>query len=329
LSAPEQLETELAQGDVPGDHPPGGVAPGAFSALLEELARGPAPRPGDDVRPWPLPGTVIGRFELLREVGHGGFGVVYEARDRELQRSVAFKLVRPGRLQIGEEQFKREAEVIARFSHPNLVTIFDVGRSDYGPYLVLELLRGQTLQARLEQGPVPPEEAVRLCAEVAKGLAHAHAQAVVHRDLKPSNVFLCSDGRVKLLDFGMSHAFGWRAREGGTPAYMAPEQWRGAPEDERTDVWALGVVLYWAPSGELPFDTEAGGKEVLSSRPAPALDVPGAPALGVLVARMLGKDPTARPRDAKEVLAALAPLQGELEGGVAVGPVRKLRRARG
>ena len=321
--APEDRETEHAQ-----EGAQEGVAPGALSALLEELAHGPAPVAGGDFRPWPLPGTVIGRFELGREVGRGGFGVVYEARDRELQRSVAFKVVRPGRLRVGEDQFKREAEVIARFSHPNLVTLHDVGRSEYGPYLVLELLRGQTLYGRLEQGPVPVDEALRICAEMARGLAHAHAQGVVHRDLKPSNVFLCGDGRVKLLDFGISHAFGWRGLEGGTPAYMAPEQWRGAPEDERTDVYALGVILYRMLAGGLPFDTEDGGDEVLSSRKAPGLDVPGEPAIAALVARMLEKDPTRRPRDAKEVLAVVAPLQGEVERGTPVGPVRQVRRLR-
>ncbi|HET9598869.1 MAG TPA: protein kinase [Anaeromyxobacteraceae bacterium] len=305
-----------------------GVAPGALSALLEELARGPAVPPGEDARPWPLPGTVIGRFELVREVGRGGFGVVYEARDRELQRAVAFKLVRPGRLRSGEDQFRREAEVIARFSHPNLVTLFDVGRSECGPYLVLELLRGQTLHARLESGPLPAEDAVRVATEVARGLAHAHAQGVVHRDLKPSNVFLCDDGRVKLLDFGMSHAFGWRAIEGGTPAYMAPEQWRGAPEDQRTDVWALGALLFRMLSGELPFDVEDGGDAVLSERRAPALEMEANPALAALVARMLEKDPTARPRDGAEVLAALVPLASEVERGAPVGPVRRVRRAR-
>jgi TolB-like protein/Flp pilus assembly protein TadD len=312
------------------DGPPAtGVPAGALSALLEELARGPAPRPGDDARPWPLPGTVIGRFELVREVGRGGFGVVYEARDRELQRSVAFKLVRPGRLRIAEDQFRREAEVVARFSHPNLVTLFDVGRSEYGPYLVLELLRGQTLHARLEAGPPPAEEAVRVATEVAKGLAHAHRQGVVHRDLKPSNVFLCDDGRVKLLDFGMSHAFGWRAVEGGTPAYMAPEQWRSAPEDQRTDVWALGALLYRMLSGELPFDVEDGGDAVLSARPASALEIEGNPALAALVARMLEKDPTARPRDGDEVLALLLPLAREVEHGAPVGRVRRVPGRRG
>jgi hypothetical protein len=212
------------------------------------------------------------------------------------------------------------------------VTLHDVGRTDEGPYLVLELLRGQTLADRLEVGPVPAREALRICVEVAKGLAHAHAQGVVHRDLKPENVFLCEDGQVKLLDFGLAHALGRRRVDGGTPAYMAPEQWRGAPEDERTDVFALGVVLFRLLSGELPFPDDDGGRALRSSRPAPALDVPDLPAVGALVGRMLRKDPVERPRDGAAVLSALAPLQGELERTPSTpsGPARarRLPRAR-
>jgi serine/threonine-protein kinase len=296
------------------------VPPGALSALLQELAQSPAQEPGPAWDAGLRPGALIGRFELVREIGRGGFGVVWEARDRELRRSVAFKLVRPGRPEIGEDQLRREADVIAQLSHPNLVTLFDVGRCQHGPYLILELLRGETLEARLERGTVPVKEAVRLAAEVAGGLACAHAQGVVHRDLKPSNVFLCQGGPAKLLDFGMAHAFGWRRVEGGTPAYMAPEQWRGAPEDERTDVYALGVMLFRMLAGALPFPADDGGRAALSARRAPALEVPGAPALGALVGRMLEKDPTGRPRDGAEVLAALSALRGELEG--AAGPVR-------
>jgi serine/threonine-protein kinase len=314
---------------VPADEPTApGVAPGALSALLQELARSPAEDPGPAWDAGLRPGAVIGRFELVREIGRGGFGVVWEARDRELRRSVAFKLVRPGRPEIGEEQLRREADVIAQLSHPNLVTLFDLGRCEHGPYLILELLRGETLEARLARGTLPAGEAVRLAAEVAGGLACAHAQGVVHRDLKPSNVFLCQGGQAKLLDFGMAHAFGRRRVEGGTPAYMAPEQWRGGPEDERTDVYALGVMLFRMLAGQLPFPADDRGKAVLSDRKAPALEVPAEPALASLVARMLEKDPTRRPRDGAEVLAGLEPLR-EVEG--AAGAARRrmppLRRA--
>jgi eukaryotic-like serine/threonine-protein kinase len=289
------------------------VRAGAFSQLLRDLVRAPAPDAGLEGWAGALhPGAVIGRFELVREVGRGGFGVVYEARDRELGRTVAFKALQlGGRPEVGEERLLREAEAAARLSHPNIVTLHDVGRSPHGPYLVLELLRGRTLAQRLDAGPVPVGEAVRVATEVARGLAHAHREGVVHRDLTPGNVFLCDDGRVKILDFGMAHAFGRRKLDGGTPAYMAPEQGRGAPEDERTDVFALGVILYRMLSGALPF-AASGARSASGSRPPPALDVPDQPALGALVARMLQRDPVARPRDGGEVLAVLEPLEREL-----------------
>jgi hypothetical protein len=315
------------------------VAPGALSALLAELVGAPeAPSPE------PTPGTVIGRFELLEKLGAGGFGVVWEARDRQLGRKVAFKLIRPGeRAELREESLLREAEAAARLSHDNIVALYDVGKCEYGPYLVLELLRGQTLADRLAGGaptpgdavgrmstpgkvaarahspsqpaasPLTPAEAVRIVRDMTRGVAHAHAGGVVHRDLKPANVFLCDDGRVKVLDFGLAHAFGRRRQSGGTPAYMAPEQWKDAPEDERTDVFALGVILYQALTGALPFADE---KEATSRRPAPSLEVAAAPELGPLVGRMLEKDPLKRPRDAGEVLA---PLDGGLAALGAAG----------
>jgi TolB-like protein/Tfp pilus assembly protein PilF len=302
------------------------LQPGALSALLGELAQAPTADLVLGKEGWPVPGTVLGRFELQREIGRGGFGVVYEALDQQLRRLVAFKLVRIGQLKPGTEQLGREAEVIAGLSHPNLVTLFDVGRCDFGPYLVLELLRGHTLERQLGDGALPVAEAVRIATEIARGLAHAHAQGVVHRDLKPSNVFLAEGGTVKLLDFGMAHAFGRRRVEGGTPGYMAPEQWRGAPEDERTDVFALGVILHRMLAGELPFPPADGGKAVVSGRPAAPLRIPGAPGLAELLGRMLARDPTERPRDGGEVVAALAGLQvtPRLDGAGVPEPVRRL-----
>jgi serine/threonine-protein kinase len=278
---------------------------GSISALLTELARGPEEGLGGGWDRWLQPGVVVGRFELVREVGRGGFGVVWEARDRELGRAVAFKAVRAGnRAAMREELLLHEAEAAARLSHPNIVTLHDLGRSEHGPYLVLELLRGQTLAERVAQGPVPAREALRIATEIAKGLAHAHAAGVVHRDLKPANVILCHDGQVKVLDFGLAHAFGRRAVSGGTPGYMAPEQREGAPEDERTDVFALGVMLHRMLSGALPFPDDSG-KTRTAPQPAPLLDVPDAPELGPLVARMLATNPADRPRNGAEVLEEL------------------------
>ncbi len=287
-----------------------GIKPGALTALLEELAATPHQAPSAAWDPVLRAGASVGRFELVREVGRGGFGVVWEARDHELGRNVAFKAVRSGaRGGLREERLLKEAEAAARLSHPNIVTLYDAGRTEQGPYLVLELLRGETLDQRLERGPVPVGEAVRIGVEVARGVAHAHGQGVVHRDLKPANVFLCQDGQVKVLDFGLAHAFGQRRVDGGTPAYMAPEQSRGAPEDERTDVFALGLILYRMLAGALPFPTD----RVQASR---QLKVPELPGLAALVRRMLDQDPVGRPRDANEVLATLVSAQHELERAI-------------
>jgi TolB-like protein/Tfp pilus assembly protein PilF len=307
LRESESLATEASR-------PAEVVAPGAMSALLREIARVPhGARWDSGLRP----GLVIGRFELVRELGRGGFGVVYQARDLELGRSVAFKGFRPAP-GAAEERLFGEAEAAARLSHPNIVTLHDVGRCELGPYLILELLRGETLAARMREGPLPPGEATRIATDVARGLAHAHAHGVVHRDLTPRNVFLCEDGQVKVLDFGLAHVFGRRRVAAGTPGYMAPEQWRGAPEDERTDVFALGVILYEALSGRLPFPADRGGNGV--SRAPPPLAITGAPGLGPLVARMLAEDPVARPRDGAEVLAALASLDRTTSGGAVAAP---------
>ena len=279
-------------------------AAGSLSALLADLAHVPeAPLPTAPAAALG-PGDLVGRYQLVAELGRGSFGVVYEARALDGERQVALKLVRAGRADVAGEQLQREADTIARLSHPNLVSLLDAGRCEAGPYLVLELLRGRTLRDRLRDGPLALAEALRIGLETARGLAHAHARGVVHRDLKPTNVFLCQDGTTRLLDFGLAHAFGRRRLDGGTPDYMAPEQWRGAPEDERTDVFALGVLLYRMLAGELPFPDD-GGRSASSPHPAPRLEVPEAPGLAGAIGAMLAKDPVDRPRDAGEVVEAL------------------------
>ncbi len=293
------------------ERPPPAVQPGALTALLIEMTTAPAVPPTEAWEAWIRPGAVVGRLELIREIGRGGFGVVWEARDPLLGRSVAFKAVRAGEhLRLREERLQREAEAAARLAHPNIVTIHDLGRSPHGPYLVLELLRGQSLAQRAEAGAVPAREALRLCVEVARALAHAHANGVIHRDLKPANVFLCADGQVKVLDFGLSLVFGDDATAGGTDGYMAPEQWRGQPGDARTDLFALGVVLHQLLAGQLPFPP---GAEPGHDGPAQALAVPEAPGAGALLGRLLELDPERRPSGAGEVAAALTAILREAE----------------
>jgi tetratricopeptide (TPR) repeat protein len=244
-------------------------------------------------------GAVVGRFEIVRELGRGGFGVVHEAWDRELRRPVAFKLVRPpprrGRSSV-EDLVRREADAIALLQHPNIVTLHDVGRCEAGPFLVLELLRGETLAARLGRGALPVAEAARVAVEVGRALVHAHGEGVLHRDLKPSNVFLTRDGGVKVLDFGLAHVFGGGGpARSGTPGYMAPEQREGRGEDARTDVYALAVVLAEAIAGARPPDT-SGWR--LRGRGVP-------PALAALVLRATAASPGDRPDDAAAFVDAL------------------------
>jgi serine/threonine protein kinase len=235
------------------------------------------------------PGATVGRFELGAELGRGGFGIVFEARDRELGRAVAFKAIRPSdrdRTPDHERLLRGEAEAIAQLQHPNIVTLFDAGRSESGPYLILELLRGETLARRLERGPLSADDAVRIGGDIARALAHAHARGVLHRDLKPSNVFLCEDGAAKVLDFGLAHVFGAGGPMGsGTPGWMAPEQVLVERQDERTDVFGLGLLL-----------------RALGA----AIPPPGAPpAFAALAAHALEPDPARRPDDAAAVLGEL------------------------
>jgi len=293
----------------PGDVPR--VDGGTMTAFLNELFAEEDDRSGWDAVL--RPGAVIGRFELVRELGRGGFGVAWEARDLKLGREVAFKAMR--RRRPSEQPGHRllhEAAAAARLCHPNIVTLFDIGHGEYGPYLVLELLRGEPLERRLAGPPLSVGEVMRISSQVAAGLAHAHAQGVVHRDLKPGNVFLCTSGEVKLLDLGIALAVGARNPGGGTPHYMAPEQRRGAPEDERSDVFALGVLMYRMLAGALPFCESEDADAELGD--PPPLAVAAVPEPAALILRMLQVDPTRRPRDAGVVLAELDAIGDRLRG---------------
>ncbi|MGA8891792.1 MAG: serine/threonine-protein kinase, partial [Anaeromyxobacteraceae bacterium] len=292
----------------------------SISALLAEIARAPEVDVSKVIAGL-RPGSVVdARFEVVREVGRGGFGVVYEARDLSLGRSVAFKVVSGGaRDGMREERLLREAAAAARLCHPNIVQLFDMGQSEHGPYLVFELLHGDTLDGLLAAGPLSTGQALHVARDVAAALAHAHAAGVFHRDLKPANVLVGAEGHSKVLDFGLARAFGQRSALGGTPAYMAPEQWRGAPEDERTDVFALGVLIFQMLSGELPFPAETGSRD---ARSPPILEVPDISPLGPLVQRMLARDPVERPRDAAAVARELDEMGAPLEVDRALEQVR-------
>jgi len=291
-------------------HPPGGTvpAPGALSALLDDLARLPVNAPS--MSPAPGAGAVVaGRYEVVRKLGRGGFGEVVEARDLVLRRLVALKFFRTGRrLEAPDAKVVAEADAIARLSHPEIVQIFDRGTCEMGPFLVLELLEGESLSRRIQRGPLDTVAAARMALAVARGLAHAHLRGVIHGDLKPANVFLCADGQPKILDFGLAHLVGHESTmDGGTPGWMAPEQRRGEAGDERTDVWALGALVVRGLAGAEPSTAR--------------LVIPGAPELESLLEAMLAPDPAARPRDATRVVEALEPIVHLLETRAGPAPV--------
>jgi serine/threonine-protein kinase len=209
----------------------------------------------------------IGRYRPTAEIGRGGMGVVYRAEDPELHRPVAVKVILfpPGvdgamRAEL-EARFRREARAAARIRHPGVVTVHDVGRDGDYLFLVMELIDGESLAERLRRGPRPTRaEAFTIAARVAQALAAAHAEGVAHRDVTPRNILLARDGGVLVTDFGIARSFGEQATEltrtgvlVGSPSYVAPEQARGQPVDERADVFSLGVVLFEMLTGERPF----------------------------------------------------------------------------
>ncbi len=303
----------------------------SISALLSELAAAPDRSP-DELLPDLQAGDVVaGRFELTRELGRGGFGLVFQARDRELGRDVAFKAIRPIRIRALEKLAKplrEEAEAAARLNHPNVVTLHDSGVHQGTPYLIMELLHGETLAARLRRGALPPGEALAVALAVARGLRAAHGAGVLHRDLKPGNVFLTGDGAVKLVDFGLASIMGRASLAAGTPAYMAPEQLRGQPEDARTDVFGAAVMLFETLGGTLPYPVSGGRSAVLDPGPPPALPLPDPPpALVALLTGALARDPASRPQDAAAWLEGLHAVE-RAYAARALGVARAERRRR-
>jgi serine/threonine protein kinase len=274
-------------------------------------------------------GTRLGPYEIVRSIGAGGMGVVYRAKDTRLDRSVAVKVL-PSSLRGDADRmrrFEQEARTVGGLNHPNLVTLHDVGRHDDVPYLVTELLEGQSLRVKLGDGAISQREAVKIAIEIARGLAAAHGANIVHRDIKPDNVYVTSDGRVKILDFGIAKlqrdtpedlanaatlGGGGTAATGtgvviGTPGYMAPEQLASGEVDARTDVFALGVVLFEMLARKRPFAADTGIEEsyaVVKQPPNPLPDsVP--PALARVVLRCLEKRREARFQSAADLAFAL------------------------
>ena len=292
----------------------------------------------------PLAGRRIGPYVVQSLLGAGGMGEVYRARDEQLDRDVAIKVLPSASFDdaAARARLAREARAAAALNHPHICTVHEVGESNGQAYIAMELVEGETLAAKVAAGALPPDKVVRYGLQLADALAHAHDRGVVHRDLKSANVMVTPDGRVKVLDFGlakrvttteltraMTRLDATVAQPGaivGTLAYMAPEQFRGQPAQAPSDVWALGVVLYEMAAGSRPFDgltsfeLSAG---VLNNPPAP-LPAHVPPALKAVIDRCLEKEPGRRYQSGRDVHAALEAVQ---EGIVPSRPASQARRA--
>src|SRR6266498_581206 len=279
------------------------------------------------------PGSRLGPYEVLSPLGAGGMGEVYKAKDTRLERTVAIKVL-PSHLSSSEEvrqRFEREAKTISSLLHPHICALYDVGNQDGVEYLVMEFLEGETLADRLGRGPLPSELVLRYGIEMADALDKAHRQGIVHRDLKPGNVMLTKTG-VKLLDFGLAKALPSPPGRGvggegltslptqanltqegtilGTFQYMAPEQLEGKEADARTDIFALGAMLYEMATGRKAFSgtTQASLISAIMSSEPPAISStqPMVPrALDRVVRRCLAKDPEGRWQNARDVALEL------------------------
>ncbi len=261
----------------------------------------------------------LGKYRVIKVLGAGGMGVVFEAEDSVLKRRVALKALLPGICSSADarERFLREAQSSAALQHDNVVTVHDVSEANDVPFLAMQLLQGEALDTRLAREPIlPMSEVLRIGREAAEGLAAAHERGMVHRDIKPANLFLeAPKGRVKILDFGLARPTGESKLTQfgtivGTPGYLSPEQASGKPVDARGDLFSLGCVLYRLTTGELPFKGEdmlAMLTALVTTHPtAPNQVNPDVPApLSDLIMRMLSRDRDRRPPWAREVANTL------------------------
>ncbi|HJQ98484.1 MAG TPA: protein kinase, partial [Candidatus Polarisedimenticolaceae bacterium] len=295
------------------------------------------------------PGSRLSSYRLVEKLGEGGMGVVWRAVDETLDREVAVKILPDLFAQDPERlaRFEREAKVLASLNHPGIATIHGLHESGGVRFLVMELVPGTDLAKRLEQGPIPRAEALAIGAKIAEALEAAHDHGVVHRDLKPANIQVTPDGGVKILDFGLAKAFDTQGSGSGTnvslsptlttPAsthlgvilgtasYMSPEQAKGKPVDRRTDIWALGCILFEMLAGRRPFEGETVSEMLAAVIMAP-ISFDALPAnlprrVDQLVRRCLERDPKRRLRDAGEARIVLEDaIAGKAEEHVAAAP---------
>lgn len=260
-----------------------------------------------------------GRYEIIKELGRGGMGVVYQAHDPQIDRPVALKVLRVDRV-VNEEfvlRFFKEAKFIGRLSHPNIVTVYDVGRDHGTIYIAMEYLQGQPLNEVIRSGPLSMEKTMDIALQVSSALGYAHDKGIVHRDIKPSNIILTDEGSVKLTDFGIARAEDQNAAQQtqtgvilGTPFYMSPEQVMGRRVDGRSDLFSMGVILYELIVGRKPFM----GDHFTAIFRAITEDIPVAPlqidasisrSISDLIMKMLSKNPDARFQTGEEISRAL------------------------
>jgi Tol biopolymer transport system component len=299
-------------------------------------------------------GTRLGPYEILAPLGAGGMGEVYRARDARLKREVAVKVL-PASFSKDPERlrrFEQEAQAAGSLNHPGITAVYDLGTHEGAPYIVTELLEGETLRARLAAGAMPPRKALDYAVQLAKGLAAAHEKTIVHRDLKPENVFITRDGRIKILDFGLAKLKESELPEGGqtqlpteaagtepgvvlgTMGYMSPEQVRGRPADRRSDIFSFGAILYEMLSGQRAFRAETAADTITAilTREPPELsqtnrDVP--PGLERIVRHCLEKNPEERFESARDLafdLEALSGISGAAAADLQRRPAARLRR---
>jgi eukaryotic-like serine/threonine-protein kinase len=260
-----------------------------------------------------------GRYEIIKELGKGGMGVVYQAHDPQIDRSVALKVLRVDRV-VNEEfvlRFFKEAKFIGRLSHPNIVTVYDVGRDHGTIYIAMEYLQGQPLNEVIRSGRLSVEKTMDIALQVSSALGYAHDKGIVHRDIKPSNIILTDEGSVKLTDFGIARADDQNAAQQtqtgvilGTPFYMSPEQVMGRRVDGRSDLFSLGVILYELIVGRKPFK----GDHFTAIFRAITEDIPVAPlhidasipqSISDLIIKTLSKNPDERFQTGQEMSHAL------------------------
>ena len=265
------------------------------------------------------PAQTLGRYRILGELGRGAMGVVYRAEDPMLNRTVAIKTINmvadaEERAEY-EKRFYQEAKAAGGLSHPNVVTIYDIGHAGDVVYMAMEYVEGTELRDLLLSGRLDAVTAVDMAAQVAEGLAYAHARGVVHRDVKPANIMVPREGPAKIMDFGIARmrASEVKTQTGmllGSPKYMSPEQLLGGAVDQRSDIFALGVVLYEALTGAPPFsgsDITQIMYQIVNAVPPPpsAVNSRVSPMLDLIVAKALAKEPAARYPDARELAADL------------------------